>query len=91
MAWLAGEDWYNVTGLSREETLKVVSVRYNMTKSGFSVSTPYTFAPDVSIDTVSIIRERSQTMPGVSVKITTVRNYDEPTLMPHILGRYRCV
>ena len=91
MAWLAGEDWYNVTGLSREETLKVVSVRYNMTKSGFSVSTPYTFAPDVSIDTVSIIRERSQTMPGVSVKITTVRNYGEPTLMPHILGRYSSI
>jgi penicillin-binding protein 2 len=57
-----------------------------MTKSGFSVSAPYTFANDVSKETVEILSENSMKLPGVQTKLTTVREYPDGTLLPHILG-----
>ena len=77
---------YDVTGYTPAETRAIVSVRYNMTKSGFGLSAPYTFAQDVSKDTVAIISENSQRLPGATVKVTTVRQYPSGDLMPHILG-----
>jgi penicillin-binding protein 2 len=77
---------YDIKGFSDAETRNIVSVRYNMTKSGFGISTPYTFAPDVSKDTVAIISENSQKLPGASGRVTTVREYPSGSLMPHIVG-----
>lgn len=79
-------DKYEVSGFSQKDTRDIVSVRYNMTKSGFSVAKPYTFAADVSKETVAIVSENSTRLPGAQVKLTTVRQYPDGTLMPHILG-----
>ncbi|WP_277668671.1 penicillin-binding transpeptidase domain-containing protein [Caproiciproducens galactitolivorans] len=77
---------YEVSGYSAQDTRNIVSVRYNMTKCGFSLSAPYTFAPDVSRDTVGIISENSAMLPGVTAKVTTVRQYPDGTIAPHIIG-----
>lgn len=77
---------YECKGYSAADTRDIVSVRYNMTKSGFSISLPYTFAEDVSKDTVAIMSENSSRLPGTEAKITTVREYPDGTLLPHILG-----
>lgn len=77
---------YEVSGYSRKETRDIVSVRYNMTKSGFGISTPYTFATDVSKDTIAIISENSQKLPGATGQVTTVREYPGGALLPHIIG-----
>lgn len=77
---------YGVEGYSPKDTRNIVSVRYNMTKSGFSVSSPYTFAEDVSKDTVAIMSENSNSLPGAQTKITTVRQYPNGSLMPQIIG-----
>lgn len=79
-------DRYDCGGYSAKDTRDIVSVRYNMTKSGFSVSAPYTFANDVSKETVEILSENSMKLPGVQTKLTTVREYPDGTLLPHILG-----
>ena len=79
-------DQYGVEGYSPKDTRDIVSVRYNMTKSGFSVSIPYTFAEDVSNETVAIMSENSTRLPGAQPKLTTVREYPDGTLLPHILG-----
>lgn len=79
-------DQYGCEGYSPKDTRDIVSVRYNMTKSGFSVSIPYTFAEDVSRDTVAIMSENSTRLPGAQAKLTTVREYPDGTLLPHILG-----
>ncbi|MCI1966085.1 MAG: penicillin-binding protein [Oscillospiraceae bacterium] len=79
-------EWYDCGGYSAQDTRDIVSVRYNMTKSAFSVSTPYTFAADVGNDTVAVLSENSMKLPGVQVKLTTVRDYPDGTLLPHILG-----
>ncbi len=72
--------YYNCTGYSAQDTRNIISVRYNMTKSGFSVSLPYTFADSVSQNTVAIMSENSAGMPGVETKVTTVRKYPDGTL-----------
>lgn len=77
---------YGIEGYSPKDTRNIVSVRYNMTKSGFSVSSPYPFAEDVSKDTVAIMSENSNSLPGAQVKITTVRQYPDGSLMPQIIG-----
>jgi penicillin-binding protein 2 len=79
-------DWYDCGGYSKQDTRDIVSVRYNMTKSGFSVSNPYTFAREVSKETVQILSENSMRLPGVQIQLTTEREYPDGTLMPHILG-----
>ncbi|HCR44269.1 MAG TPA: penicillin-binding protein, partial [Ruminococcaceae bacterium] len=84
MKYLA--DQYDCNGYSAKDTRDIVSVRYNMTKDGFSNSTPYTFAEDVDKDTVLIVSENSNKLQGISVKITTKRLYPDGTLLPHILG-----
>ncbi|CAB1242960.1 putative Peptidoglycan glycosyltransferase [Ruminococcaceae bacterium BL-4] len=69
-----------------EQLRDILSVRYGMTMSGFSLGVPYVFSSKVSQETVAIISENSDDLPGVSTQITSVRQYPEPTLMPHILG-----
>lgn len=77
---------YGCKGYSAKDTRDIISVRYNMTKTGFSIATPYTFAEDVSQDTVAIMSENAASLPGTQAKVTTLRQYPDGTLLPHILG-----
>lgn len=76
---------------SKEEQRKIISVRYAMVVQGFSTDTPYTFAEDVSLDTVQIISENSADMPGVTTAVTTTREYPNGTLLPHQVGQMRAI
>ena len=78
---------YEVEGYSPEETRDIVSVRYSMTKNQFGISHPYTMAEDVSLEIVTILSENTQKLPGVSIQVTTTREYENTSLMPHIVGR----
>lgn len=80
------EERYDCKGYSAAQTRAILSVRYNMQKSGFSVSTPYTFASDVSDDTIGIISENAQNLPGATVQVTTVRQYPDGLVAPHVVG-----
>lgn len=64
----------------------VVSVRYNMERSGYSYSQAYIFAENVSSDTVAVVSEQTQTIPGVEIRVTNERVIKNGTLIPHILG-----
>lgn len=64
----------------------VVSVRYNMEKSGYSYSSAYIFAQDVTDETVAVVSERTQSIAGVEIRVTNERVIKNGTLIPHILG-----
>ena len=64
----------------------IVSVRYNMEKSGYSYSQAYIFAENVNQDTVAVISEQTQSVPGVEIRVTNERVIKNGTLIPHILG-----
>lgn len=64
----------------------IASVRYNMEKSGFSISTPYIFADGITQDTVSVVSENQQKMPGVTVQTSSIRKYVNGEIAPHVVG-----
>ncbi|MEG2295131.1 MAG: penicillin-binding transpeptidase domain-containing protein, partial [Oscillospiraceae bacterium] len=69
------------------EVRQIAGVRYEMEKTGFSVSTPYTFAKNVDIQTVFEIKERRYQFTGVDVIETANREYVDGVIAPHIIGR----
>ncbi len=71
---------------TKEELRCIISVRYNMEYTGYSNSTTYEFATDISRDMVAIILENSQGFPGVECTNTFVRYCTESTLASHLLG-----
>ena len=70
-----------------EELRKIVGVRYEMDSRGFSSSTPYTIASDVSINTVAHIKECADMYKNVKVTTRPVRNYMYKGVASHLLGR----
>ena len=85
MAELAQQ--YDCQGYSKEDMRNVASVRYSMTQDGFSRTSPYVIAEDVSAETVGAISERSEEWPGIETRVAVTRYYGEDgALAPHVVG-----
>lgn len=85
MAELAQQ--YDCQGYSKEDMRNVASVRYSMTQDGFSRTSPYVIAEDVSAETVGVISERSEEWPGIEARVAVTRYYGEDgALAPHVVG-----
>lgn len=79
-------EMYKLEDYDRQTARKIASVQYEMWRTGFSVTSPYTFAKDVSNETVSVIKEKSDFFKGVDASVQTYREYADGTLAPHIIG-----
>lgn len=78
---------YNAENITDAKTLRnVVSVRYNMERCGFSNTTPYDFALDISSQMVSIISENFQNTGGIEVGTYLERESPDADIAPHLLG-----
>ncbi|MCH5198983.1 MAG: hypothetical protein J1E34_08765 [Oscillospiraceae bacterium] len=78
---------YEIEDYSKTDAIKIASVRYNMARQGFSASAPYTFARDVSIQTVAYIKENGTFYKGVDTEIRSSRKYiGDGKIASHILG-----
>lgn len=78
---------YELQGLSILDALRVGNLRYELSRNGFSHSTPVTIAEDVSDETVLMIKENAgQAYTGVDVQIIPYREYVDGTIAPHLLG-----
>ncbi len=64
----------------------LAGIRYEMASAGFSPSYPYTFAGDVSKETVYRIQENSTAFPGVDIETVPVREYVAGSTACHIIG-----
>lgn len=82
---------YKCDGYSNEEQRNIISVRYNMKKMGYSKSTPYTFADEISSDTMAIVSENFQDIAGVDVRSSTVRTNPNGTAAAQIVGAYGAI
>lgn len=78
---------YKLENYNDTDFRKIAGVRYEMTRSGFDMATPYTFATDIKIETVPKIMERDFEMPGVDVVESTIRQYVSGDIAPHIVGQ----
>ena len=71
--------------LTAAQKRAVVGVRFEMERRDFSSYTPFTFASDIDVETVSLIAERSHELPGVNVEVEDVREYTTD-YAAHVLG-----
>lgn len=70
----------------KEDLRKIVSIRYNMEKSGFTPSEVYVFAENLSDDAVAVISERTQSIPSVEIRTVSERVIKNGELCPHLVG-----
>lgn len=73
-------------GYSKEDWLKMVTIRYAMNLTSFRKYIGTTIATNVSDKTVAVIMENSEQLPGVSIVEDTVRRYVDSEYFAHVLG-----
>ena len=83
---LSSEKWFNCKLADVNEKRDVLSVRYNMNKTGYNRENNYIFGESVSDEIVAIVSENNQKLQGVQPKLFPVRKYVNGTLAPHIVG-----
>ena len=77
---------YETEGLAPNVARVIMGVRLEMELCGFNSSTPFTFAGDISQETMQVISENANFFRGVTVSIVPIREYTEGTLAPHLIG-----
>ena len=78
---------YKANDVPEDIERRLIGIRYDIRKSGFSITSPYILATDVPFTVVMRIKERSNEFPGVSVTRDFFREYTSGRLAAHILGR----
>ncbi len=73
-------------GYTKEEWLKMVTIRYNMNLTSFRKYIGTTVATDVNERTVAVIMENVDELPGVTIVEDTVRRYVDSKYFAHVLG-----
>ncbi len=73
-------------GYTREDWLKMVTIRYAMRLTSFRKYIGTTVATDVSKETVAVVMENSDVLPGVTIEMDTIRRYVDSPYFAHVLG-----
>ena len=73
-------------GYTKEDWLKMVTIRYAMNLTSFRKYIGTTVASNVSEETVAVIMENEDSLPGVSIVEDTVRRYVDSKYFAHLLG-----
>ena len=79
-------EWHPGEGYTKSEWLKIVNIRFAMSQTSFRKYIGTTVATDVSDETVAIILENSDILPGVTIDEDTVRRYVDSSYFSHLLG-----
>ena len=69
-----------------EDTLKIMSVRYDLYMNRYSQTTPVTVASDISAESIAAISERQDEFPGVSIETDSLRKYSDAKYLAGIIG-----
>lgn len=85
--YLIGEKNYGVSEeYSKEEALKIITIRYAMAANSYQKYLATTIASDVSDETVAVVMENSDTLTGVSIEEGSTRKYVDSEYFAHIIG-----
>lgn len=78
---------YKITTEFPEQMRRYIAgVRYEMELKDFSYSNRYTFAENISIQTVARIKELAFLLPGIDIVEEPMRTYIKSSTAPHVLG-----
>ena len=73
-------------GYTKEDILKIVTLRYAMSANSYQKYIPTNVATDVSEITVASILENLDDLPGAAIQEDTIRVYEDAKYFSHILG-----
>lgn len=73
-------------GYTDQEWLKMVTIRYAMNLTSYRKYIGTTVATNVSEETVAVLMENAEQLPGVSIVEDTVRRYNDSKYFAQILG-----
>ncbi|MBE5874062.1 MAG: penicillin-binding protein [Lachnospiraceae bacterium] len=73
-------------GYSKEDWLKMVTIRYAMNLTSYRKYIGTTVANNVSEKTVAVIMENCNELPGVTIVEDTIRRYVDSKYFAHVLG-----
>lgn len=73
-------------GFTKQELLEIITIRYAMSANSYQKYIATTIASDVSEETVAIVKENSEEMPGVDIATETIRKYVNGPYFSHIIG-----
>lgn len=77
---------YKLEKYSTEDSRKIIGIRYELDRVGYSAFKPYEVATDINKETVAALDERFEEFPGVTVEIQPIRTYPNGSLASHVLG-----
>jgi penicillin-binding protein 2 len=73
-------------GFTKEEVLKIITIRYAMSANSYQKYIATTVANNVSEETVAVIMENEDVLDGVSIAEGTVRKYNDSVYFSQIIG-----
>lgn len=73
-------------GYTKEEILKIVTIRYAMSANSFQKYISTTVANNVSEKTVAVIMENEDILDGVSIAEGTIRKYNDSIYFAQVIG-----
>lgn len=73
-------------GYSKEEILKIITVRYAMSMNAYQKYLSTVIATEVSKETVATIMENKRVLQGVDIEVSTLRKYNDSKYISHIIG-----
>lgn len=77
---------YKLEGYSLEDSRKIIGIRFELDRVGYSTFKPYEVATDVSTNVVAELEERFNEFPGITVEVQPIRTYPNNNLASHVLG-----
>lgn len=73
-------------GYTKEEVLKILTIRYAMSANSYQKYIATTVANNVSEKTVAVVMENADVLDGVSIAEGTIRKYNDSVYFAQILG-----
>ncbi len=73
-------------GFTRDEVLKIITIRYAMSANSYQKYIATTVANNVSEKTVAVVMENADTLDGVSVAEGTIRKYNDSIYFAQVIG-----
>ncbi len=80
------KDKYKITNENLQETRKIMTLRYKISREGYSNTKTVELANNISNESIAIFNEQNDKFPGLTTRISATRNYISGTLASHILG-----
>lgn len=77
---------YKIKNENILEIRKIISIRYEIEKQGYSSTKALTIAKDIPREAIAEFSENGESFPGINISVQPVRQYTQGTLASHILG-----